>query len=605
MDRRLACWLITAIVLGGCSTPALRSQSPEEIEGSPSGSKLVGDIAVPYGMQPVEIEAVSLVTSLPGTGSDPAPSPQRAALSEEMRVRGVRNVNQVLASPSTSLVLVRGYLRPGIQKGDRFDVEIRIPGRSLTSSLRDGWLMETRLKELAVRGNQVLDGHVLGLAEGPVLIDPSADADSDQVMLGRGRVLGGGVALKSRPLGLILKPNYQSVANSSQIGTALNRRFYMYRVGLEQGVATPKTDEFVELVVHPRYKDNIGRYMQVVRSVPLRESATERLARLKLLERQLFDPVTSSTAALRLEAIGHEAVDTLAGGIEADDAEIRFYAAEALAYLDEPRAAAPLAQAARDEPAFRVFALTALSAMDAVEAYDALSGLLTAASAETRYGAFRALWAMNARDPVIRGEVLGDQFSYHVLDVEGPPMIHVTRNYRAEVVLFGKDQRFRMPLALNAGKKIMINSTGDNRVVVSRYDVGQEDQRREVSNRVDEIIRAAVEVGATYPDVVQMLQEAKAARVLAGRFEVDSLPVAGRTYVRQKSGGKPDADQPESSEQQFVVTNPFPDLFAGLSDEEVDSRIEEESPPAEESDDPAAVARKPRIPLFGKMGSSR
>ena len=37
------------------------------------------------------------------------------------------------------------------------------------------------------------------------------------------------------------------------------------------------------------------------------------------------------------------------------------YAAEALAYLDESQAAAPLAQAARDEPAFRAYALAAPS----------------------------------------------------------------------------------------------------------------------------------------------------------------------------------------------------------------------------------------------------
>jgi len=39
----------------------------------------------------------------------------------------VDNPNEVLMSPNTSLVLVRGFLRPGTQEGDRFDVEVRIP----------------------------------------------------------------------------------------------------------------------------------------------------------------------------------------------------------------------------------------------------------------------------------------------------------------------------------------------------------------------------------------------------------------------------------------------------------------------------------------------
>jgi hypothetical protein len=79
-----------------------------------------------------------LVTGLNGTGSDPPPTPQRAALLAEMNRRGVDNPNALLASGTTSLVLVRGMLRPGIQPGDRFDVEVRIPSQSETTSIRDG-----------------------------------------------------------------------------------------------------------------------------------------------------------------------------------------------------------------------------------------------------------------------------------------------------------------------------------------------------------------------------------------------------------------------------------------------------------------------------------
>ena len=86
----------------------------------------------------------------------------------------------------------------------------------------------------------------------------------------------------------------------------------------------------------------------------------------------------------------------------------------------KPRPWKRLADVARNEPAFRVNALAALSAMDDVMAYDALRTLLEARSAETRYGAFRALWAMNEHDPFLRDEKLGDAFHFHVLDVPGP-----------------------------------------------------------------------------------------------------------------------------------------------------------------------------------------
>ncbi len=99
-----------------------------------------------------------------------------------------------------------------------------------------------------------------------------------------------------------------------------------------------------------------------------------------------------------------------------------FYAAEALAYLDDSRAASPLARVAREESAFRAYALAALSSMADMSARDELISLFDVTSSETRYGAFRALWSMNANDPMVRGENLGGQFGYHVLSSSGPPI---------------------------------------------------------------------------------------------------------------------------------------------------------------------------------------
>lgn len=562
--RRTAIIIGMGILVTGCAGPAIRSQSPEEEEVAVSNVRLVGDLAVPHGMNPVQVEAVGLVTGLPGTGSDPEASPERAALIDEMQKRGVAEPNKLLASPSTSLVLVRGVLRAGIQKGDHFDIEVRVPSRSTTTSLRNGWLMETRLTELLPTSNQIREGHLLALAEGAILVDPEIEGDNGKITQGRGRVLGGGVALKSRPLRLALKPDARStkevgIRNSAAIGTALNRRFDMFVGGVKTGVATPKTDEYIELAVHPRYKDNIARYVRVVQAVAIKENTVERLNRIKLLERQLFDPVTCDSAALRLEALGHDGVPILVKGIAAADPLIRFYAAEALAYLDDSRAAQPLAEAARNEPAFRVFALAALSAMDDFMAYDALRGLLEVPSAETRYGAFRALWAMNSEDGLVAGEQLGNQFSYHLLDVGGPSMIHLTRSYRPEIVLFGPDQRLATPLLLEPSKQLLVKADKDGQVTVSRFAVDEPRQERIVSDRVDDVIRAIVELGGTYPDVVQMLQQAKTKQVLEGRLEIDAVPQPGREYV---ASGSPDQAPVNSSlTRSATISNPLPELF--------------------------------------------
>ena len=531
-----ACALLALCCWTGCMSPLFRPQSPETaFEGEVvSSSTLISNVAHPYGLGFIKLEAVSMATGLAGTGEDPAPSPQRAALMDEMSRRDIDTPKQLLASPDTALVLVRGFLRPGIQAGDRFDIEVRTSSRSESTSLRGGHLLETRLSEMAVLGDQLRKGHMMAVANGAILVDPMANAEKDSALATKGRVLGGGIVLKSRNLGLILDHDRQSIRLSQKIGKAINKRFHSYIDGKKRGVATPKTDEFVELVLHPRYKDNVGRFMRVVRNLALDESASQKQSRLQLLNTQLLDPITSATAALRLEAVGgDQAIEVLTTGLSSEDPEVRFYAAEALAYLDVTEAVPTLTQVAREEPAFRVSALAALSAMDDGAAYDNLRSLLGVKSAETRYGAFRAMTSMAPNDAYTRGEDMQGMFTYHVLDVSGPPMIHVTNSHRPEVVLFGKQHELRLPLVLDAGPKILVNGLSGGQIKVSQF--GSTTQQRTVSTDVEAVLRAVVELGGTYPDVVQMLQQAKESGALASRFRVNALPEGGREFLKDET----------------------------------------------------------------------
>ena len=134
-------------------------------------------------------------------------------------------------------------------------------------------------------------------------------------------------------------------------------------------------------------------------------------------------------------------------------------------------------------------------------------------------------------------------------------MIHIARTKKPEIVLFGEDQSFQGSLSVEAGNRILINSLPSGEIAVAKYVVGEPDQRRLTTPRVEEVIRAIVELGGTYPDVVQALQEARLAGGLASRLEVDALPTAGRTYERiVKSDG--DTDGPGRA------TSPIPDLFS-------------------------------------------
>ena len=491
----------------------------------------VGQTTRPHGLGSVAVESYALVTGLAGTGSDPPPSQQRHLLLEEMKKRKVNDPNSWLADGNTALVLVRAHLPPGVRKGDPVDIEVRVPSRSKTTSLEGGWLMETRLKEVAILGREVRSGHVRCLAEGPVLAESLSSDDGNKVASIRGTVLGGGVATKTRPLGLFLRSDHHSVSVSKLVGAAVNNRFDTYVHGKRQGAATPKTDKFIELAIHPRYRHNLIRYLRVIEQIQLRETTEQQLDRMKTLQGDLLIPATASLAALKLEAIGEEAIATLRQGLTSPSGEVRFYASEALAYLDQADAAQHLADAV-SEPAFRSRALNALAAMSSVEAHDELTELLHVASSETRYGAFRALQNMNPRDPLLGHEALGGEIYLHQVASKGEPLVHFTRSRRPEVVLFGADQPIETPLLVLIGKKLIVKSENSSRIRVTRYTPGGDDVTRVCRPTVNELVRTLVEIEASYPEVVQTLHEARSQGCLMSRLAFDAIPKTGRTYER-------------------------------------------------------------------------
>jgi hypothetical protein len=545
--------LLAALALAlacGCAGPAIRSQSPEieALSHLDEGTKLVGDYTAPWGLAAKRIEAAALVTGLADTGSDPPPGPQRAALLADMQARGVIEPNSLLGSLGTSLVWVHGYLPPGCRKGERFDITVEVPASHDTSSLAGGWLMKTRLAEKAIVANMIRDGHELGIGEGPLLVDPVSSGTLDSKSRIRAIVPGGGISLADRELGLIVAAEHRSFAMAKRLGDWINRRFHTVIRGSKRGVANPKTDRYIELQVPPLYRHNLGRYIRVVQCVAVIEPAEGRHARLQLLTRQLADPVTAPAAALRLEAIGKDGIPILRKGLESDDAEIRFTAAEALAYLGESVAAPNLAEAARNLRSARPAAMAALSVLDDANGIDALEGLLTSRSAETRYGAFRALQRLDPGMPLVRGEQLAEACRLHVLDVGGPPMVHSTRRERPEFVFFGTDHPVASGLRAEAGRSIVVVVEGRT-ATVSRFLPGQSDQQTEVPAEAAALVRAIIDLGGGYPDAVQFMQQAAAGRFLSSRLAFDAVPDAfdGRPAIHEEASARGDDDTGDSS----------------------------------------------------------
>ena len=569
MDRRifLGLGLGSLAALAGCKSPLTRGQTPEQDELKAEGEDekekrdVVGSYTRPFGLNTVKLEAVGLVTNLDHTGSDPPPSAQRDLLLNEMTSYSVESPEQLLASPTTAMVIVRGFLPPGIQRGELFDVEVRAPTGSDTTSLRGGWLMKSQLRQVEILAGSLHTGNVEGIVDGDVVDDAIFEGEQDPISKNRGVILGRAVAQRDRDLGLAIRTSDASFRIVRKVEQVINARFFTVENGVKKGVAEGKRSNFLVLAVPANYRQNMGHYLRVVRNIPLSETPVQRLERIVVLEKKLLEPTTTSAAAVSLEAIGKEAIPALKRGLTSSDTEVRFCSAEALAYFDEPDAAPVLGQIAKDEPAFRWYALTALSSMlNSVTSLAALSDLLHVSSAETRYGAFRALRSRSTNDPTTKGEFLAPPvanpeqsprggFRYHLVASTSEPLIHFSKTKRPEIVVFGHEQRLHLPGEsqwIEAGPRILVKGDGD-KLRISRFGAGEDHDKVEVcSTLLDEMIRCVVKVGGSYADVIAGLQNAREKGLLETRIAVEALPKPAREYEReeQENVASPTDDAP-------------------------------------------------------------
>ena len=546
---------------------------------------LIGDHTTFAGLEPIVLEGVGLVRGLSGTGGDPSPSHYRSLLMDDLKAQGFRVPNAILQSPTTALVIVTAYLSPTAKKGDRLDVEVRIPESANATSLVGGELMEVRLSDKAVVGGELKKGWEYALARGPILTAGLAAASTTEpALLRRGRVLSGAVVKKERELSLFLKNDFRSIRNAQRIADSIGKRFHHFdEHGIKKPLATAKTDQRLVLSVHPRYRDNFPRYLQVIRHMAFREEPIQLRVRMNRLQHDLQVPETAHSSALQLEAIGNEAIPVLKKGIVAPTLESRFHSAVALAYLGDASGLPALVESAQKERAFRVFALSAISTLEDAEAHLALRELMNEPNDETRYGAFRALWTLDRNDPFIRGERLGirendenydNEYKLHVVRTTGPQLVHATLRTRPEIVIFGAEQEFLAPMYVSAGKNIMVTAQpGATKISLARFEVGKQDERKEVSMRVADVIRAANELGATYPDILQLLADASKQKNLSVPIATDKLPAAGRVYYRPSNDATPGGKRAVK----IGRDQSSPGSFPAIQDPEEAARQKEES----------------------------
>jgi hypothetical protein len=551
-------WLLQAALLGllGCVQPQTRLQSEDEGEHDRYAVKTIGDSTTVGSAEPLPIGGVGLVEGLDGTGGDAPNDSYRTLLEDDLRKQGVREVKKLLASPDVAMVLVSAQIPPGARKGDPLDVEVRLPDRSKATSLRGGVLRRCVLFNYDFTKNlnpdfagpqSMLKGHPVGRAEGPLLV--GLDDGDEAARVRQGRIWGGGRTVIDAPLTLLLNQDQQFARIAAQIAERINETFHGSFRGAPGGsLADAQNNLAVALRVPPQYRLNLPRYLRVVRLIPMREAndppgdraGDHRTYRQKLAD-DLLDPARTVTAALRLEALGQGSLQTLKQGLTSQNAMVRFCSAEALAYLGSPSCGDELALAVK-QPMLRAFALTALASLDESVCQVKLEELLTSAGDdETRYGAFRALRALDEHHPAVQGELLNDSFWLHRVAPNTPPLVHVSSRRRAEIVLFGEEAFLKPPFSIHAGEFAVTATENDQHCSVTRVPPVRPGERphairSQCSLKLEDVLRAMTDLGAQYPEVVEALQQAYRYHSLSCRVRVDALPQATTVFDLEKVG---------------------------------------------------------------------
>lgn len=555
-------WPATAVMALAAllAAPAgLEAGGPSKVE------ETVSDLALIASSQEVPVQGVGLVVNLDDTGSDPAPDIHRKKLLDEMRKAGVNRPDLYVATGKASLVLVRTKIPAGVSPADALDVEVVLPPGSKTRSLAGGWLIRTRLTEKGIDDKGVeRNGPYLAWAMGPVMTG-RADKPDD---LKSGRIPGGAHVRKEIPFQLLIKPKHQSGRTAALLESIIRKRFSQRQGHERVGMATAKSDKHLEIRVPQVYHQNQTRYFQVVRLLPIAETPELDAERRKRWAKELLDPKTAGVAALKLEGLGGDAIPELKEGLKAADGQCRFFAAEALAYLGDEAGVAELARAAVERDDFRAYALAALATVDQPVATIQLRKLMDQADPKVRYGAFHALQRQDPTDGFLGRVRLAEEepapeadnpmalqlqaprpkdrtpepFALYIVDSDGPPMVHVSRARRPEIVVFGRGQKLATPVVLGGAGSFLVNAAeGDELLQVSRIGTGRGgrgDRKVNVPPDLGELVTQLARLDATYPEIVALLSQAQKQANLPGPLVVDATPLPDPKYTEAQLAGK-------------------------------------------------------------------
>jgi hypothetical protein len=558
--------------LTGCVNPITRAQMAEDNEKVRDVTlvRVLSDVADVSGVTPQQVHGVGLVTGLAGTGHTPNGfyrdlleqyllkhlGPKGGEIPTDTHRTSVR---RILENPDNAMVIVTGYLPAGVRKGDHFDVEISLPPDSKCISLAGGTLQVCALRVYEAKANlserfsnsrEMLSGHVLAMAKGPLIVGFGKNTDVNE--LKSARVWQGGTSRINRAYSFLMKDDIKSVRIANELANRINTTYQddphstallsdqqkriLMLDSLEQGLNNRRDpagfnqSEMAKAVgknvINARvpfaYRFNHERYLLVACKTPLVNNDPGVPKYKQRLAKMLLDPRDTLSAAVRLEALGRESIAILQTGLDSEHPFVRFAAAEALAYLGNTSGVETLAKLAQEHPMLVYHATLALAGLGEAICKERLADLMGSDQPALRCAAFHCLTLIDETDPRLGQIPFTDQFRLYRHAQAPNATVYYATGKRPQVIIFGKNITLASETSMMVGRDYTVKMDAKTgQCLVKRITLDGE-RKVACSNRLDEVLIALTDLGATYPDIVDFLRR-------ANEYQFVSCPVANWT----------------------------------------------------------------------------
>ena len=523
--------VLSVLVLNGCGQKA--KTEPNSIDLVPE-SKLgtrIGAVATVAKPAPVAVQGYGVVGALPGTGAGNCPPAVRNYLRRYIMTQapaGGIDIDALLNSKNTAVVLLQGVVPAAASDGEHFDVRVSLAPGSEASSLYGGWLYKAEL----MPGGVGSGARALATVEGPVFVNTIGVSKPD---MREGYVLGGGRTIGNYRGALTLRKADFLLA--SQIRNRLNERY-------GSGTADALAPTTVGLRIPPEFQRRKLRFIEMVGAMYVDQTPELNEARINMYVQRLAVSNDKENSEIALEAIGWECLGKLGTLLQASDEEVRLRAARCMLNLRDDRGFVVLRDMMLSPKSPR-----RLEAMDAIaisarrnDATAVIRRMLRDSDSAVILAAYEHL--RDLEDLSVRQEIVGRSFYLEQVAQMDRKAIFVSRSGEPRIVLFG--------VPLTCGHDLFVESP-DGMVVINSKP-GQEYvsiMRRhptrpgiigpmETGFGVDEIVRtlgsefspsnrerAASGLGVCYADVATLVQQLAAKDAVEAEFWAGPLPKLG------------------------------------------------------------------------------